>query len=150
MNLLDAIHEGWGWRGIEPRRSVVRNAFGNVIVEDVAGHFWRICPEDLHAEVIARSVVELEQCRAHPDFVTDWELQRLTDAARERFGDSGEGRCYCLMIASAMGGLYSIENVGTISLVELLGVSGDIARQIKDLPDGTKVKFVLGPKPNDR
>jgi hypothetical protein len=36
---------------------------------------------------------------------------------------------------------FEAENFSTISIVELLAASGDLADQIKDLPEGTKVEL---------
>lgn len=40
-----------------------------------------------------------------------------------------------------IGGEYGRENLATISQVELIRASGDLAQQIKDLPDGEKVRL---------
>jgi hypothetical protein len=34
-------------------------------------------------------------------------------------------------------------NIGTIDRVELIAASGNIAEQIKDLPDGTKIRLKI-------
>jgi hypothetical protein len=42
-----------------------------------------------------------------------------------------------------LGGKYDVANFGTISRRELVAFAGDIAEQIKDVPDGAKVKFTF-------
>jgi len=52
-------------------------------------------------------------------------------------------RCYCLKIPSVLGGAYAIHNIGTIYRAELIAASGHIAEQIKDLPDGSKLRLKI-------
>ena len=40
-----------------------------------------------------------------------------------------------------MGGEYEEENLGTVSQLEQISFSSDIAKQINDMPDGIKIKL---------
>ena len=40
-----------------------------------------------------------------------------------------------------LGGAYDTANFAMITRRELLAFSGDVAKQVKDLPDGASVKF---------
>ena len=53
MELLGQVRSAWGWVGIEPVDLIDDNDFGNLIIEDVGGQYWRLCPEDLYCEVVA-------------------------------------------------------------------------------------------------
>ena len=143
MDLLDTIRTAWGFTGLEPCSIVDENAFGNLLVEDVTGRIWRICPEELSCNSVASSAQELQGLRASPDFVTDWEMQRLVSLASSVLGAPTEGRCFCLKIPAVLGGKYERDNIGIITLSELISASGDIALQIKDLPDGAKVTLEI-------
>ena len=141
MDLLRIISEAWGWIGLKPRRVVRQNAFGNLLVEDQSGRYWRICPEELSCTVIADSSQQFKQLELDQDFRMDWEMSKLVSEAKARLGEPGEGRCFCLKIPGVLGGEYSIDNIGHISLEELIRASGDIAQKIEGLPDGTQVEF---------
>jgi hypothetical protein len=52
-----------------------------------------------------------------------------------------KGRCYSYLTLPILGGSYSVENTITRSLTEHYGVCASIHHQIKDLPNGTKVKL---------
>lgn len=45
----------------------------------------------------------------------------------------------CLKMPGPLGGEYGGDNLGRIDLIEPIAASGDIARQIAGLPDGTAV-----------
>lgn len=141
--IVQEISNSWGWTGIRPIEVVRENEFGNLIIKDTQGAYWRLCPEDVYCRVIALNDEELEILFANKEFQEDWEMKNLVAEARSHFGDLMEGRKYCLKIPSVAGGSYALENFGTNTLLEMIGFSGDIGYQIKDLPDGTKIKLTI-------
>ncbi len=64
-NILDVILQAWGWTGLEPQKVLMQNLFGNLIVEAIDGHVWRICPEELSCDRIAESQEVFCVCRQH-------------------------------------------------------------------------------------
>lgn len=119
------------------------NAFGNLILRDDEGCFWRLCPEDVYCRIVAKSSADYGVLVGSEDFLSDWEMIDLVKAAREKLGTPGSGRCYCLKLPGVLGGEYGCDNVATVSVEELIASSGDIGRQIKDLPDGTQIDLVM-------
>jgi hypothetical protein len=149
--MLDTIRKAWGWIGLEPSEVVAVNPFGNLIVRAGDGAYWRICPEELSCDRIAGNEDEFTALASADEFRMDWEMRRLVEAARLKLGPLPEGRCYCLKLPAVIGGTYEATNMGTISLTELIACSGDLAEQIKDMPDGTRVQIKIIPKasPNE-
>lgn len=143
MDMISAIKKAWSWVGLDPKEVVASNSFGNVIVRDHDGKYWRICPEELSCQVVASSETEFQTLFAESEFVTDWEMAALEAAARERFGPLAPERCYCLKMPRVLGGEYRLDNLGTNSRIELVSFSGDVAEQIKDVPDGGKVEIKI-------
>ena len=141
MDTLTIIRNSWGWTGLEPAAIVAINPFGNIIARATDGTFWRICPEELACEVVARNAVEYEALWVSEDFQLDWQMARLADVAQANLGVVGQGRCYCLKVPGVLGGAYDAANLGTIDLGKLIAFSGDVARQVKDVPDGQAIKF---------
>jgi hypothetical protein len=137
MQLLETVRRAWGFTGLVPGRVLDINPFGNLLVEDAGGRIWRICPEELSCEPVATTQQELQQVRS----ADDWKMERLVALATDSLGAPGEGRCFCLKIPGVLGGKYEVANLGTIPVLELVAVSGDIASQIKDQPDGAKVRL---------
>ncbi|MBU9579067.1 DUF1851 domain-containing protein [Ralstonia mannitolilytica] len=80
---------------------------------------------------------------ADSKFLVDWQMSALVDQAAQRFGPLASGRKYCLKIPGVLGGEYGGDNLGTISMEELIRFSGDIAQQIASLPDGTPIKLSI-------
>jgi hypothetical protein len=141
MELIAIIDDAWGWTGLETDLIVGDNDFGNLIIKDRSGCYWRLCPEDLYCKVIAHSKDELDLLSRDQDFLRDWYTADLAQQARERLGLLRPGFKYCLKVPGPLGGEYGGGNLATISLGGLVSASGRIARQVKDLPDGAQVKF---------
>jgi hypothetical protein len=139
--MIDAVREGWSWKGIDPYEIVWTNAFGNVLVRDTVGRIWRITPEELSCAVIAESEGALATLLVDPSFFRDWHMQRLVTIAAGQLGPVDRDRCYCLKIPAVLGGSYEQNNLGTISRDELIRVAGAMARQIDSLRDGPRVRL---------
>lgn len=52
MSIIEEIRESWGWAGIHPVEVVGENDFGNLMINDNEGKYWRLCPEDAYCEII--------------------------------------------------------------------------------------------------
>jgi hypothetical protein len=139
MTLVEIITRSWSFAGLVPRAIIDINAFGNVLVESADGRFWRICPEELSCKPVAESREELDRLRSSSEFHRDWLMQPLVDLATSTLGAPAEDHCFCLKLPAVLGGEYGPSNLGTITLTELLATSGDIARQIEDVPDGGEI-----------
>lgn len=139
--MLNSIRTAWAWRGIVPTAIVDENAFGNVIILDDLGRFWRICPEELRCDLVAENREQYQDLRGNSEFERDWQMSPLVQMARGALGEPGPERCFCLKIPGVLGGRYEVSNFGTISREELLRFSGDVAEQIRNLPDGSQVKI---------
>jgi hypothetical protein len=141
MNLVASIERGWAWKGISPTLVVGENDFGNVMVKDSDGRYWRVSPEDLDCSIVANNREELDRLSQDQDFLHDWYMVAMVAEAKKLLGPLRPGYKYCLKIPGPLGGEYGGSNLGTISLTELVEVSGDIARQIEGLPDGSRVQL---------
>ena len=84
MNLTESIEHAWGWSGIKPEEVVGENDFGNLIVRDRRGMYWRICPEDLSCKVVADDRGELDAMSRDQEFLRDWYMSELVAEARTR------------------------------------------------------------------
>ncbi|RJG09009.1 DUF1851 domain-containing protein [Pseudomonas cavernicola] len=141
MNIIEAIKESWSWVGIEPEEIVGENDFGNLIVRDYRGRYWRLCPEDAYCKVIAENRNELDALSTNQDFLADWYMAALAEQAKEKLGPLQPGRKYHLVIPGVLGGEYGISNIRTVSQVSQIHLSGEIGKQIAELPDGAKVQL---------
>lgn len=141
MSLVDEIREHWGWIGLKPTEVVGENEFGNLIIKDEDGRYWRLCPEECSCTVIAANRSELNALSTNQEFLHDWYMASLVSLAHDQWGPLTDGRKYCLKIPGVLGGAYGGENLTTAPQIDLVRMSGDVARQFKDLPDGTQIRL---------
>ncbi len=141
--MIETVKSAWGWCGLEPLEIVGENAFGNLLIKDIGGRYWRICPEDLACNVVAENMDQFKGLLDDSDFQRDWDVRLWVEAARTKLGLPADGQKYCLKMPSVMGGAYDVENFGVIGFEELISFSGYLAEQIKDLPDGAQIKLTL-------
>ncbi|MGB3310318.1 MAG: T6SS immunity protein Tdi1 domain-containing protein [Nodosilinea sp.] len=141
MDLIKQLRKSWAWVEMDPIEVVGENDFGNLIIKDKQGKYWRLCPEDLSCEIVAQDRKELDALSQNQEFLHDWYMSALVEQAKASLGPLTEGRKYCLKVPAVFGGEYGGDNLATVPLVELVQFSGDLGRQIKDLPDGAEVEF---------
>ena len=141
--LISAVTDGWSWRLGEPTEIFATNVFGNVIVKNKAGHYFRIMPEEWSCELIARSAVELEAKRKCAEFVHDWDMKQVVMMAERAQGPLEDGEVYYLVIPGILGGKYTEDNIRKISIHEVLAYCGDMAHQLEGARDGSHVKIVV-------
>ena len=143
MNLISDIRSAWGWVGICPVEIVGENDFGNLIIKDMDGRYWRLCPENVYCKIIAYNREELDNLSKDQEFLSDWYMEPLVAAAKKSVGLLEEGQKYCLAIPGVLGGIYDVSNIKSVTQVELIRFSGNLAKQIKDLPDGQQVELKI-------
>jgi hypothetical protein len=100
-------------------------------------------PEQLSCEVVAENEDTYDRLRRDPEFSLSWEMKTLVTRARRHVGALEAGRSYCLKMPATLGGPFDESNFAALDTVMLVGVSGDIARQIQDLPDGAVVEIKI-------
>lgn len=139
MNILEEVKESWGWVGIDPVEIIDENEFGNLILRDSDGRFWRLCPEDVYCNIIAENTEEYNELVKDKKFNEDWFMESIVAEAKKRLGPLKHGYKYYLVIPGVFDGDYEGENIQSVPFYEVIRYSGDIGRQIKDLPEGSKV-----------
>ena len=140
-NLLTTVATHWGWIGLDPLEIVGRNAFGNLLIKDAAGAYWRICPEELSCLTVADNATAFEALCNDAEFQLDWEMALPVKAAREALGALTPGRVYYLIIPAVFNGAYDVKNYATAPVEEVIALAGHWALEIKDLPEGAQIEL---------
>ena len=90
---------------------------------------------------MAESEAAIAELWADQEFQTDWTGDASIEVAEPALGPLEEGQCYGFRVWPVLGGAYEVENMVIKSMLEWLAVSGDVGRQIKDLPSGTQIRL---------
>ena len=81
------------------------------------------------------------------DNANEWLMIPLVDKCVASGRVLSAGKCYSYIIPPILGGDYTIENTEVSDIAVHYSLLGQIQRQVKDLPDGTKITRVIGPEP---
>ncbi len=68
-------------------------------------------------------------------------MNALVEKAEEKFGQLSSEQSYGLIIPCPLGGKYTQDNFMKVTLAEVIRLSGHIALQIQDLPDGAQIEL---------
>ena len=75
----------------------------------------------------------------------DWLMIPLVDQCLAAGKVLGTGQCYGFSTPPILGGAYDLTNVEVSDLAVYLALMGQIHGQLEDVPDGTKIRLVVGP-----
>lgn len=135
---VEAANKAWSWRTGAISKIHGTSRFGNLLVESENGDIWRICPEELAAKKLGPAT-ELPGIERDADFVVDWNMEDLVRACEDLLGPQPRDRFIGFKQFPALGGAYHAENLMYVEPGQWIGFSGEVARQVDQLPDGTQV-----------
>lgn len=141
--MINEINQALNWCGVTAKEIIQINDFGNIIFQSTENEIWRICPEELYCEKIANTISDYHKLLNDTEFIEDWEMINLVNIAKETVGELMDGEKYCLKLPGVLGGKYDSENISKINQLEQISISGNLAKQIMDLPDGTEIKIEI-------
>ncbi|WP_159983362.1 MULTISPECIES: hypothetical protein [unclassified Novosphingobium] len=137
---LHALRSAWGWTGVEFAEVVAHSLMGHMLVTDTAGLFHYLDP-DLGTVTLLGDEAAAQAHMALDETKVIWRADKLVDAALVRLGAPVIGEVFSLTPQALVAGDYAPENLIRIDLVDLIYLSGDIARQTRDLPDGAHINL---------
>lgn len=136
MNAVDEINAAWGWVGMSAVEVLAENDFGNLILKDDEGKYWRLRPHDLCCQPVAQDREAFDALSYDQAFLQDWYMTDLVMQAHAKLGPLASGRKYCVKVPSVEGSEHGGKDLGTAPLMALIRFSGDVAQHIHGLPLG--------------
>ncbi|KQM21338.1 hypothetical protein [Novosphingobium sp. Leaf2] len=137
---VHALNAAWGWTGVDFAEVVAHSLMGHLLVIDRAGAFHYVDP-DLGTVTLLGDEQAAQAHMAQPLTQALWRADALVDAGVKRLGPVAMGEVYSLTPQALVAGDYASENLIRIDLVRLIYLTGDIARQVHDLPDGAPINL---------
>ena len=136
-----SVLEPWDWL-LPPEFTVwLVNRFGDlfVVLDDDSVHMLDVGGGTF--EQVASSRDSFCDLLAIDDNANQWLMIPLIDKLVASGKILGPGSCYGYLQSPVLGGDYTIENTIVIPIHEQYGLNATIHEQIKDVPDGTRVKI---------
>jgi hypothetical protein len=118
---------------------------GDLFVTDARGSVSRLDTGAGELELVAASGTEFQRMLSDPARADDLLLLSVVHEFEQRHGALRPGECLGFTTLPILGGAYTIENRFRLRVAEHAAVSGDLHRQLRDLPDGTSVSIKIIP-----
>lgn len=136
--VLSAFYSEWSWLIDTTYTPVTLSVFGDPFLEKDEHVYW-LNTGTAELTMVAQNK-ETFYSKIHNGEGDKWLLPKLAGELAEQGMIPSDDQCYSYETLPILGGSYSKDNFYILSLKEHLGVTGSLHQQMKDLPDGSKVK----------
>jgi hypothetical protein len=140
---VDRLTEHWTWLIGTDKTPIMVSAIGDMFLQ---GHNKKIYWLDVGGgehKLIAERIQDFEEKLKNIEQVNEWFMIDLTTELRLSDKQLNEGQLYSYKKLPILGGDYTADNFAPLDIEEHFRYTGDIHKQIKDLPDGTKVEIKI-------
>jgi hypothetical protein len=150
-NPFDVLHlsverllQEWRWLCPEAMALVARNAFGDLFLRSESGKVFKLNVAIGQLTEIAESEDEFRRLAGTEEKRREWLAEEDEMDAAERGLVPGSQQCIAFKIPLMLAQSGTSNNVYLAALYEQVSFLGDLNRQTSKLPDGTKVRLVVG------
>ncbi len=138
----------WRWLCPQEVKLVAVSPFGDLFLAAPEGAVHRLDVSLAKFERIARSVSEFNEQASDSERLQDWFSEDVAAALFEEGFRPKKGQCLGyktpIVFKESTG---KAENIYIAELYEYVSFLGDMHCQIRNVPDGGKVRLVVGPPP---
>ena len=146
---IDTFLESWQWLIPKHAKPVLLTALGDVFIQDARGavHFLDTCSGTV--KKIAESGDGFKALLQDVEFVTEYmhpgQIADLKAAGLELT----PGMCYSHKLLLVLGGQDTVDNYEVFPIAIHVDFTGQIHKQVKDLPEGTQIAGIKAVKPKE-
>ena len=115
--------------------------FGEVFFCHRDGKVGMLQVSGFQYQVVAKDKTDFQEWLVDPDKMAEWFLAPLVDRLEAAGRLLQPEQCYSFVTPLGLGGGLTLENVMSIHIREHFGCWGEVFRQIKDVPDGGRVRL---------
>ena len=135
--------EDWEWLIGTTKQPILVTAVGDAFLKDmVDGSVHWLAVGNADFRPIASDVLEFRSLLTDQEFVLDYFAVEALLALKGSGIVLGPGQVYSLKLPAVLGGKYSFDNIAATEIAAHFSLTGQIHRQVKDLPPGTKITGV--------
>ena len=140
-----ALLEDWDWLTQKPYTLIAMNNFGDLFLQDQDGRIDFLQLEAGKILRIANSAQEFQEMTKERKNQQEWFFADLLTDLEHAGMALGYGQCFALKTPLVLGGEAKLENFEMTSILVHVSMMGQIHRQVKNLPPGTKIdKIEIG------
>ncbi|WP_242133009.1 T6SS immunity protein Tdi1 domain-containing protein [Aestuariivivens marinum] len=133
--------ESWDWLIGTDKTPILMTSIGDLFLTDKNGNcYWLNVGEGI-LDKVADSIDEFNLKLKDNELVDEWFLIGLVEKLKEKGLELTDKHLYGYKKLPVLGGEYEPDNFELTDIEVHFELSGQIHKQIKDLPDGTKVNI---------
>lgn len=141
----DRLTEDWRWLLGTDKKVLLISAIGDLFLTDIGKKVYWLDVGGGELKLVADTIEDFEEKLKNIEQVNEWFMIDLTTDLRLSDKKLKDGQLYSYKKLPILGGDYTVDNFEPTDIEVHFSFAGQIHRQIKDLPDGTridKIKFV--------
>ena len=137
------LTESWIWLIGTDKRPILMSSIGDLFLTDKNGVCYWLNVGDGTVEKVADSITQFKEKLQDESQVDEWFLIGLVEELKEKGLELTDKHLYGYKKLPSLGGEYNAENFELTDIEVHFEFCGQIHKQIKDLPDGTKVNITV-------
>lgn len=135
--------EDWVWLVGKTALPILITSVGDIFLQEASGEVYWLITGSAGYSIVAKSMEEFKEKLNNEDLVNEWFLVNLVYDLKESGLIFQPGSLYGFKKLPVLGGAYIIENFAITDIEVYFAISGQMNFNIKDLPDGTQVRFTV-------
>src|SRR5688572_10921757 len=140
-DISDKLTENWTWLIGKDKKVLLISAIGDMFLTDNSKKVYWLDVGVGELKLVADGILDFVEKLKNIDQVNEWFMIDLITDLRLSDSKLKDGQLYSYKKLPITGGDYAVENFAPLDIEEHFGYTGDIQKQIKDLPDGTTVEL---------
>lgn len=137
----DRLTESWTWLIGTDKKVLLISAIGDMFLTDNSNKVYWLDVGSGKLKLVADRIQDFDEKLKNIEQVNEWFMIDLTTDLRLSDKKLKNGQVYSYYKLPIIGGDYTVDNFAPLSIEEHFRYLGEIHKQIKDLPDGTKVEI---------
>lgn len=143
---LSRLLDCWKWKLSGVRQVAIISCLGDLFFVDADGAVGWLQTDSGDLTRVADSVPQFQALLQQEEFADEYFLPGLVRELLLAGKTVGHQEVYSYIVPPVMGGTYSPDNVEAKSVYTHFEITGLFHQQIKDLPDGAKVRLSVKKK----
>lgn len=141
LNLTELLTE-WRWLVPDDYQPFAVSALGDLFLRVSNGQVYCLDTVRGSLDQVASSLDEYQQLLRTEEKAYQWFSANLIAALKSKGIIPGPDQCYSFKTPPVLGGAVNPSNIELTNVYVHFGLLGEIHKQLKDLPPGTKIKGI--------
>lgn len=142
-DISERLTENWTWLIGKDKKVLLVSAIGDMFLTDSNKKVYWLDVGVGELKLVAGGLQDFEEKLKNIDQVNEWFMIDLITVLRLSGIKLKDGQLYSYKKLPIIGGDYASDNFVPLDIEEHFGYTGDIHKQIKNLPDGTTVELKI-------